>query len=292
MDLYDAAIESYTRCIELINSSPYRDEMLSMLVEAETYRMQTALKLSDKQHALNYLYSYSQELDNVDEVKIGTEFENLFLEDYRLLMHIGYAEVYCDMKQAGKAYEHISAAESMIDEYGDFVDQYHAELNDVRARYYNLIGDFESALISVDNALSYYIEEQYTKLSADIEKARKNGYIILIFQHVPLMTNNPKYSEIRPLNTSDDTVVKDFSVNEGFDGIRTNKNAVTTKVYNLITQNADVIKGIFCGHYHDDYYCEVLATEADGTETVIPQYVVESTAYDSGTGHAMKITVK
>lgn len=163
MDLYDAAIESYTRCIELINSSPYRDEILSMLVEAETYRMQTALKLSDKQRALNYLDSYSQELDNVDEVKVGTEFENLFLEDYRLLMHIGYAEVYCDMKQAGKAYEHISAAESMIDEYGDFVDQYHAELNDVRAKYYNLIGDFESALISVENALSYYADNAKSK---------------------------------------------------------------------------------------------------------------------------------
>ena len=147
-------------------------------------------------------------------------------------------------------------------------------------------------VVQMDNALSYYTEEQYTKLSADIEKARKNGYIILIFQHVPLMTNNPEYSEMRPLVTDDDTIVYDFSKNDGFDGIRTNKNAETTKVYNLITQNADVIKGLFCGHYHDDLYCEVKATTADGTETVIPQYVANTTAYNSGIGSAFKITVK
>ena len=140
-------------------------------------------------------------------------------------------------------------------------------------------------------------EEQYAKLAADIEKARANGYIILIFQHIPIVTNNPKYKEIRPIYTTDSSVVYDFSANtdangKNFDGVRTNKDATTTKVYNLITQNADVIKGLFCGHYHDDFYCEVKATEKDGTETVIPQYVVESTAFDAGTGHVMKITVK
>lgn len=152
-------------------------------------------------------------------------------------------------------------------------------------------------VIQMDNALSYYTEYQAEKLAADIEKARENGYIILIFQHVPIVTNNPKYSEIRPLHTSDSSIVYNFSANADangnrFDGIRTNRNDVTTKVYNLITQNADVIKGLFCGHYHNDFYCEVIATEKDGTETVIPQYVVSSTAYDSGIGHAMKITVK
>ena len=152
-------------------------------------------------------------------------------------------------------------------------------------------------VVQMDNALSVYNEEQATKLAADIEKARENGYIILIFQHVPIVTQNPKYQDIKPLQTNDPTVVHDFYENydsngNRFDGIRTDRGGATTKVYNLITQNADVIKGLFCGHYHDDYYCEVKATEKDGTETVIPQYVVESTAYDSGTVHAMKITVK
>ncbi|MBR3594147.1 MAG: hypothetical protein IKL44_05685 [Clostridia bacterium] len=152
-------------------------------------------------------------------------------------------------------------------------------------------------VVQMDNALSRYSEEQYEKLAADIEKARENGYIILIFQHVPIVTNNPEYKEIRPIYTNDSSIVYDFSANtdsngKNFDGVRTNKDATTTKVYNLITQNADVIKGLFCGHYHDDFYCEVKATEKDGTETVIPQYVVESTAFDSGKGHVMKITVK
>lgn len=152
-------------------------------------------------------------------------------------------------------------------------------------------------VVQMDNALSRYSEDQAEKLAADIEKARENGYIILIFQHVPIVTNNPKYKEIRPIYTNDSSVVYDFSANadsngKNFDGVRTNKDAATTKVYNLITQNADVIKGLFCGHYHDDFYCEVKATEKDGTETVIPQYVLESTAFDSGKGHVLKITVK
>ena len=147
-------------------------------------------------------------------------------------------------------------------------------------------------VVQMDNALSQYWEGQAEKLAADIEKARKNGYIILIFQHVPIMTNNPECSELRPLITDDDTVVYDFSKNDGFDGVRTNRNDLTTEVYNLITQNADVIKGLFCGHYHDDLYCEVKATTPDGTETVIPQYVANTTAYNSGIGSALKITVK
>lgn len=147
-------------------------------------------------------------------------------------------------------------------------------------------------VVQMDNSLSYYWEGQAEKLAADIEKARENGYIILIFQHVPLMTNNSEYSEVRPMITNDDTIVYDYSVNDGFDGIRTNRDDVTTEVYNLITSNADVIKGLFHGHYHLDLYSEVKATEPDGTETVIPQYGANTTAYNSGVGSALKITVK
>lgn len=43
----------------------------------------------------------------------------------------------------------------------------------------------------MDNGLSRYNESQKQKLAADIEKARKNGYIILLFEHVPLITKNP-----------------------------------------------------------------------------------------------------
>ena len=50
-------------------------------------------------------------------------------------------------------------------------------------------------------------------------------------------------------------------------------------MYNLITSNADVIKGCFSGHKHCDFYTEINAKTADGTATVIPQYIVIGAAY-------------
>ena len=58
--------------------------------------------------------------------------------------------------------------------------------------------------------------------------------------------------------------------------------------------NADIVKAVFCGHMHSDYYTEIIATykDADGktVDTVIPQYVHTGSIYD-GTGHVFRITV-
>lgn len=62
------------------------------------------------------------------------------------------------------------------------------------------------------------------------------------------------------------------------------------QVYDIITNNADVIKGIFCGHVHNDHYVEVKAKTSDGQDAVIPQYVLTAAFYDKG--HVLKITVK
>ena len=56
-----------------------------------------------------------------------------------------------------------------------------------------------------------------------------------------------------------------------------------------MTHNADVIRGIFCGHWHSDFYTEILAETPDGKKTVIPQYVLTGNMYDKG--HALIITV-
>ena len=63
----------------------------------------------------------------------------------------------------------------------------------------------------------------------------------------------------------------------------------TRSVYNLIVNNADVIKGVFAGHCHSDMYNEIVAKNSDGTAAVIPQYITTSNAYDGG--HAMRIFV-
>ena len=58
----------------------------------------------------------------------------------------------------------------------------------------------------------------------------------------------------------------------------------------MIANNADVIKGIFAGHYHSDYMTKIAAKTPSGEDTFIPQYVLTGNPYDGG--HVLKITVK
>ncbi len=147
-------------------------------------------------------------------------------------------------------------------------------------------------VVVLDNGAFKYREEQKVALEADIKKARANGYIILIFQHIPICTNNPEDTAVEPLRLANG-VTKDF-YNEWIGNASTV--GVTLEVYNLITQNADVVRGVFCGHLHGDYYTEIKGsyTDADGNtvESVIPQYVLMSAAFDNNKGHVMKITVE
>jgi len=70
--------------------------------------------------------------------------------------------------------------------------------------------------------------------------------------------------------------------------------ATTQSVYDVIISNADVIRGVFCGHVHNHMYTEIKATYVDtnGTtvNTIIPQYCVTANAYNNGS--AIKISVK
>ena len=145
--------------------------------------------------------------------------------------------------------------------------------------------------VALDNGVGKYFEEQATKLAADIEKARREGLVILIFEHEPLCTHNPEDHEIHPfLSYAADGLTNSFD-NDciGKDGT----SGATLAVYNLIRNNADVVRGVFCGHYHGDYITHILGSYTDEVgnkvEKTIPQYVLTANAY--GTGHVMKITV-
>ena len=57
---------------------------------------------------------------------------------------------------------------------------------------------------------------------------------------------------------------------------------MTEKVYDLITKNADVVKAIFAGHWHSQFYSEVVASYDRGGERVsayIPQYIISGNPY-------------
>ena len=68
----------------------------------------------------------------------------------------------------------------------------------------------------------------------------------------------------------------------------------TDAVYDLITKNADVVKGIFAGHWHSQFYGDTFASyEKDGEiiNTTIPQYVISGNVYFPS-GIVNRITVK
>ena len=62
-----------------------------------------------------------------------------------------------------------------------------------------------------------------------------------------------------------------------------------TRVYKLIVDNADIVRGLFCGDWHNYVYTEVKGTDDEGNVKMIPQYVSTANAYG---GCAVKITIK
>lgn len=147
-----------------------------------------------------------------------------------------------------------------------------------------------------------FAEGTAAKLEADLATAKANGYTVLVFCHVGLYTNNPAETDVKALFVNDlwsrfdtpDRHIIDFCNNktgEGFCGSDDmDANSETAKVYNLLTNNAEVVKGVFNGHMHATFYTEIVAKTSTGAAAVIPQYTMSGTAFYHG--HATKITVK
>jgi len=154
-------------------------------------------------------------------------------------------------------------------------------------------------IVILDNQRDqYWGDEQAVPFAADIEKAREKGIPILIFQHDPVATLNPAETAVSYFYEVGDGSGLPCDMTKRFAGSPSKSDADTMKVYNLIVQNPDVIKGVFCGHWHNHMYTEILAqnsngsfmTDSNGDYVVIPQYVVTANAYAKGA--AIKITVK
>lgn len=144
--------------------------------------------------------------------------------------------------------------------------------------YFSKVLDGRVMLIQMDNAAgndigaSRFSEAQKTALEADLATARAKGYAVLLFYHIPLPSKN----------TNDG--MKDYDL-----GMYTYAGA-SKDVYDLITNNADIIKGCFAGHTHADSYSDIMAKTADGKKAVIPQYVLS--ALYLGTGDMVEIVIK
>ncbi len=145
-------------------------------------------------------------------------------------------------------------------------------------------------VIALDNGRTGYYGDQAERLRADIEKAKKEKLTVLIFQHEPICTKNPDEIYVEPIRINDGTGCRNFC--ENFIGFES-KDPVTDEVYALITENADVVKGVFCGHMHSDFYTELCGSYMENGEkkaAKIPQYVLTGNMYDKG--HFLAITIK
>ena len=142
-------------------------------------------------------------------------------------------------------------------------------------------------VIQLDNGINeMFWDCQVSQLERDLAIARKNGYVVLLFYHVPISTGNAKY-----YNTKASVIGDQNNAYANFysKGINQYSEGASGEIYNLIINNGDIIKGCFCGHKHCDYYTEIEAKTADGTATVIPQYILIGAAYGA---NVLKITVK
>lgn len=157
-----------------------------------------------------------------------------------------------------------------------------------------LLGGRVIAVVMDNGSAGTYSKDQFDRLKKDLERARRENLILLIFQHEPLCTANPAETDVPFIRANDPGASRNF-FRDHVGGYYT-KNVLqdewTMKTYTLIRQSSDVIRGIFCGHLHSDFYTEIIGIDQSGVPdgTVIPQYILTATVYDN-LGHVMKIIV-
>lgn len=160
--------------------------------------------------------------------------------------------------------------------------------------YYSKTIKDKIIVVGLDNgSCNRYFDHQIEKLIKDIEIARKENKYILIFQHEPISTGKPEDTEIEPIFpiNSEKPRIENF-YNTHMCGPAT-KDDVTKEMYRLIVENADVIKGIFCGHFHSSYYTKIKAYDPIAEkETVIPQFVALGNPYFGHIGNVVRIIIK
>ena len=150
--------------------------------------------------------------------------------------------------------------------------------------YSSKIIDGRVMLIQMDNCSAKigFTEEQVLRLYNDINYARENDCIVLLFFHIHITPYYEKY-----LNANTDKIGDEAWLTDELNrhGIKPSHGETTAKMIELITSSADVIKGCFCGHMHSDFYCEIKADNGQA----IPQYILIGAPY--GKGHLLNINI-
>ena len=188
------------------------------------------------------------------------------------------ADIYADLNERIFGYGSIKTQ-------GSFETLEQAEqFNDIYLAH-NLVKDSKGnekvlLLMMDDQNYTYQFDEfHFDRLEFYFQYAKENKIPILIFQHVPLCTGNAT------------EIISPYDVIKNGNGVGSNwglsgspalpghsyhdtHHPMTNRVYDLITNNADVVKGVFTGHEHNNIYTEIVAKNSDGTSAIIPQYTI------------------
>ncbi len=152
--------------------------------------------------------------------------------------------------------------------------------------------DIKNKVICVvlDNSLGTYYKGNAEKLKAEVERARKENKIILLFQHEPCSTGVPSDECIAPYYDAYNGKRNFYSGPLVFSKAREMKEE-DIKMYEVLKESTDVIRGIFCGHFHSLFYTEVTFETEDGIKT-IPQYTCVGNTYFGFKGVVTRVFVK
>lgn len=140
-------------------------------------------------------------------------------------------------------------------------------------------------VIALDNGHGFR-QEQYVPFASDLALAREMGYVVLLFYHVPLNSGLASDNNIPPEYGTHEN----WSFGTANGCVGPDSTGIDGKMYSLIRRNGDIIRGLFCGHVHGDFYTEIPAKTIDGIDTMIPQYVTAPVYAEKG--HYLHIVVE
>ncbi len=140
-----------------------------------------------------------------------------------------------------------------------------------------------------DQAHEFTWQEIYDGLNKDISYARVHGLKIFLTSHCPMSTRGGREIDNCPYFYHSDKCMSDpaRTIDLGKRDAGSTGHTLDTKIHRLITDNADVIRGVFVGDYHSFMYTEIEGTDANKTK--IPQYVASANAFGP---RVTKITVR
>lgn len=165
---YKEAFDTYTQCLSVIDENEDYGGLESLKLEVATFRIQSAPYLNDKKKAIEVLDNYNGIISNFG--KNNSNLADLFVEDYRMMMHICYANIYINLNEVELMHQHIDSAQNIFDKY-EIVDMYKAYLDDAWSQYYAAIGRYKEATQHAENASAFYHANKQPK--SEIKSLRK-----------------------------------------------------------------------------------------------------------------------